>query len=740
MSGEAGVKAIHSVPHILPAMPQSKLQQAFDHAVEHQQAGRLREAETLYRRILTDQPDHADSLHNLGLIAQHSGRSQDAAELIRKAIARKPNFPNGYFNLGNILVLLGRVDDAIAAYQQAIVLKPHLAEAHNYLGMAFLKKGEPEQAIDAFRRATSIDPEYKQAQNNLSSALLSRRRFDETIRACQHAIAAKANSPAAWNNLGIAKRCKGEFDQAIAAFDRAIALDPGYAEAYCNRGAAMRENGVLDESLESCRKSIAINPNLAEAYNILGNLLKDTGDVDGAMSAFRRAIELKPDFAIAHSNLVFNLHYPPGIKATEIAEEHFRWDRQHAKPLPKFAVGLEPDSGPAIRGDPDRDRRLRIGYVSPDFRDHAVARFLLPLMTHHDRQAVEIVAYSNVRVPDALTEHFRGLADHWRDVVGLSDAEAADQIREDQIDILVDLAGHTADHRLLIFAHKPARIQATYLGYPDTTGLSAIDYRITDAHADPPGMTERYHSEQLIRLNPCAWCFGPPVDAPVPIRLSHSHAHTEPITFGCFNTFAKVTVPMLQMWSRILLAVPRSHLLLKSDSLGSLRLQAEVRRRMAELGITADRLELRGKEREYSGHLGLYGKMDIALDTFPYHGTTTTCEALWMGVPVISLAGSTHVSRVGVSLLTSVGLPELVAETPEQYVDVAAKLANDASRLNDLHLTLRERMRRSPLTDGRGLARNIEAAYRQMWRTSCQLHCTIEMLPPLPPLSSDEST
>jgi predicted O-linked N-acetylglucosamine transferase (SPINDLY family) len=337
----------------------------------------------------------------------------------------------------------------------------------------------------------------------------------------------------------------------------------------------------------------------------------------------------------------------------------------------------------------------------------------MPFLEHHDREQIELFAYGEVSEPDEWTERARKQVDHWRSLANVPDAQAAELIRGDEIDILVDLAGHTNGNRLMVFARKPAPVQATYLGYPGTTGLSAMDYRITDALADPPGMTEEHHSERLIRLPNCAWCYGPDTEASPGPSPAAQRGH---VTFGSFNNLAKVTDRMLDAWARILQAVPDSRLLLKSAGFLSMDARMRVRETMlSKSGISEERLDIRGPEDSHQSHLLLYREMDIALDTFPYHGTTTTCEALWMGVPVISLAGQTHVSRVGVSLLNNVGLPELVAASEDEYVRIAAQLAGDAERLSSYRANLRDRMRQSRLLDAQSFSCGIEAAFRQMW-------------------------
>jgi predicted O-linked N-acetylglucosamine transferase (SPINDLY family) len=364
----------------------------------------------------------------------------------------------------------------------------------------------------------------------------------------------------------------------------------------------------------------------------------------------------------------------------------------------------------------DPERKLRIGYVSPDLCAHVVSRFIAPVLARHDRDAFEVYCYAEVAAPDEITTMLRGYANGWRDTVGEPDEHLAEAIRQDGIDILVDLAGHSASNRLLVFARKPAPVQITYLGYAATTGMTAMDYRLTDALADPPGMTEQFHSERLIRLPKCAWCYNKLADGPGVSELPASKAGH--VTFCSFNNFAKVNEPLLRLWGRILQSVPGSRLLIKANALDSPSTQQRVRDWASGAGIDQNRLDLCGWL-SLAEHYARYGQVDIALDTFPYHGTTMTCEALWMGVPVVTLAGGSHLSRVGVSLLTNVGLPELVAESADDYVRIAADLGGDLSRLRGMRATLRKRMEDSPLLDAAGFTKNLEAAYRQAWRQWC---------------------
>jgi predicted O-linked N-acetylglucosamine transferase (SPINDLY family) len=401
------------------------------------------------------------------------------------------------------------------------------------------------------------------------------------------------------------------------------------------------------------------------------------------------------------------MHYSPGFDAEALYSEARRWASVHAEALAREQRGYANERSP--------NRRLRIGYVSSDLRQHPVGFFFAPVFTHHDKEAFELLCYAGVRRPDALTAQFRAHADRWHEVTALTDQALAERIRTDRIDILVDLSGHTRGHRLLTFARKPAPVQVTAGGHYDTTGMTAIDYLISDRFHTPPG-AERYFSEALIRLPHDYICYGPPDYAPAvaPSPLAHQ-GH---VTFGCFNNLAKVTPEVIALWAKILQALPGAHLRLQTRELGDAATCARYRALFKEAGVAASRLALYGHA-PHRQLLATYGTIDIALDPFPYSGGLTTCEALWMGVPVITLTGHSFAGRHSTSHLANVGLSELVTTTPEQYVAVALALAQDPERLTTLRRDLRTRMAASSLCDARGYTQALEAAYRGMWQRWC---------------------
>jgi predicted O-linked N-acetylglucosamine transferase (SPINDLY family) len=530
--------------------------------------------------------------------------------------------------------------------------------------------------------------------------------YPEAQALYETAVAADGDNPAALHGLGIAFLQQNRHEEAAKFLGRAAALKPGNAGYHLNLGAALHRLRKLDEAITAFRRALALKPDYPQALSNLATLLEARSQVEEAVTLHNRAVQLRPDDAVFASNRLFALHYHPRLTSAELFQEHRRWDERFGKP-PAGRISTYPN-----KRDPARP--LRVGYVSADFRRHSVGYFFAPLLANHDRAVVEPYCYSGVINPDDATAEFRRNSSGFRDIAALSDDRLVELIRADGIDILVDLSGHTAGNRLTAFARKPAPVQVTYLGYPNTTGLAAIDYRLTDAIADPPGLTEALNSEQLVRLPDCAWCFQPSPDAPDPRPRDDG-----PIIFGSFNALPKLTEQTMQLFALVLHRVPGSRLLLKSHGLADDAARRLLLDRMAALGIDGNRIELIGYIESEREHMALYHRMDIALDSFPYHGTTTTCQAIWMGVPVISLAGDSHRSRVGASLLSSVGLQGLIAQTPEEYAAIASNMAADLPALDELRQNLRGTMRHSPLMDGPRFARNIESAYRRMWEVIC---------------------
>jgi predicted O-linked N-acetylglucosamine transferase (SPINDLY family) len=679
-----------------------------ERALNYHQEGDLRAAAAIYRQLLQQRPDQVNALHSLGVLSAQTGDYAAAVDLIKQAIAVRPMNPDYHNDLGLALHALGQRGAAITAYQRAVQLSPSF-EALSNLGAALLEEQRSAEATSAFEQALVFKPDAANVQIKLGDALKAQGQQCAAINAYRRALAIQPGFEAC-HQLATALHERGESDEAVTMFRQALTVKPDSGAAYYNLGNALRAGDKLTEALDAYQRATQLTPENINAYNNLGMLLQARGDLDAAVTAYRQALALDPHFHDAHSNLLLCLHYRPHIDTAELFAEHRRWGERHAASLAAMI--------PAHGNERSAARRLRIGYVSPDFRAHSVSHFIAPVLAAHDHAHYEVFCYSNLTRADATTERLRGLTDHWRDIAHLNDAEVTTLIGKDGIDILVDLAGHTANNRLLVFARKPAPVQVTYLGYPDTTGLAVIDYRLTDALADPPGTSERFHTEALIRLPRGFLTYQPPLEGPeintLP-ALASGH-----ITFGSFNNAAKLNETVIALWAQILSVLPRARLILKAAQLGDATTAERFRARFAEHGITPARVQTLGAYAAEHDHLKAYHGIDIALDPFPYNGTTTTCEALWMGVPVITLAGQTHAGRVGVSLLTQAGLHDLITESPEHYLALAVDLAHDLQRLQGLRGKLRERLAASALCDAKGFTRALEEAYRGMWVKYCE--------------------
>jgi protein O-GlcNAc transferase len=765
----AGTKAPET-----PYERQLTVKQALDIALQYHQAGKLSAAENIYVQILQTDRNHPVALQLLGIVAHQTGKDDKAIELISQAISIKPNFPEAYNNIGNIHKDKGdlqkalpyylkaielhpdfveahdnlsqiylnqkKIDEAIASCQTAIAINPNSSKLHTRLGNAFKEIGDRDQAISCYRKAIEVDPNYLNAHNNLGNALVENGKLEDAISCFQTAISINPNQSEIHNNMGDAYKKFGKLEEAISCYQSAlqttanaaetisklgdayaqnkepelaissykaaIANDPAHSDSYNNLGITFSNLGRFDDAISNFRQSISISPDTAETHNNLGSALKWLGMLDEALSSFRQAIELKPDFVEASSNLLLTEQYRPGHNAESLYELHRQWDKKFAQPYKS--------SWPSHSNDRDPERRIRIGFVSPDLGHHPVGFFIIPLLENLPASEIETVIYAD-RKPDELTARIRAAADVWNDIAGLPIEALNQKIIDDHIDILFDLSGHSARNRLPLFARKPAPIQITWAGYTGTTGISAIDYLLSDRYSTLEN-EEPYYSESIIRM-PNGWlCYSPPASAPDPGPLPFERNGF--ITFCTFSNPVKLNTDEISTWSQILLKTPGSKLLIKYTGVTSTQCADFLYSNFENHGVARSRLMLEDGV-PHNELLARYNDVDIALDPFPYSGGVTTYEALWMGVPVVTFPGDTFASRHSASHLSTIGHSELVARDVADYVNVAVELANDTDRLKQIRTGLREKMRISPACDGELFARDFATLMRQVWKAWC---------------------
>ncbi|MEA2726313.1 MAG: hypothetical protein QOF70_788, partial [Acetobacteraceae bacterium] len=636
----------------------------------HRSRGDFDASQVYFERARRANPAHVPTHINLGLLFESCGKLDHAIDCYRDGLRINPNLREGHLNLGSALQRSGLADQAIVCYQKAAELDPNYAEPLNNLGTLFQSRGDFDTALAYFEKAIQANPQYGITHINLGRLFESYGKLDRAIACYRNGLQIIPNSPEGHLNLGNALQRSVRIDEAIACYQQAIALQPDFPIAYANLGAALQAQGKVTPAMAALQQALRLQPDQIDALLNLGNVMTALGRIDEAINCYERILALQPAHAGALSNQLLALNYADSISPRELAQRSFKAGAQIQQSLPATRSGTDPRPG----------KRLRVGYVSPDFRGHAVAYFLEPLMRAHDRAEVEVFCYAEVSVPDRVTARFQSLADHWRWTVGVGDEELAAQIRADDIDILIDVAGHSANNRLPVFARRPAPVQVTWLGYPNTTGLASIDYRLIDAITDPPGAADKLAAETLLRIDGGFLCYQPPDDAPEPAPFADAGF----ITFGSFNNLAKLSDTTLQVWGRLLAMVPNARLLLKSARFQEQEPKTQIMARLNQHGIATDRVILLGASKHAADQLAAYRHVDIALDPFPYNGTTTTCETLWMGVPVVTLLGDSHRSRVGASLLTGIGCTGLIAHDHDDYIRIAAELAADPIRLQAL--------------------------------------------------------
>ncbi len=674
-------------------------------------------------------------------ILLNSGRRAEAREICERLVTSFHYVAATHWALGMVLYRTGDLDAAINRFQEVTRLEPRKTQAWIMLGRIYLHQNELGQSEQCARKALEFDPRNEDAWLLLGENLSLARRLEESAEALEQvtlinpdnarAIVLMGNVLRRQNRLREAgekyrKACSiapvmidaqmqlglllnrlGQSVEAEGIFSKLGVMYPGNAWLHNWLGNAYRQMSRLDESLNSYKVALQANPGSAEIYNNIANILKVLGRYDEAEQSYREALRIKPGFWQAHSNLVTLLNYIPSMTGQQLLDDHRAWARQHT-------AGITSITSWQVTRDPRRP--LRVAYLSPDLRKHPVGYFMLPIMQHHDSRQVISIGYADIPRPDEMTALLQESAGEWRFVREIDDSRLADMILSDRVDILVDLAGHTGNNRLGVFARRPAPIQITYLGYPATTGLDQIDYRMSDLTVDPEGSGKNY-SEKLLRLPTGFCCYSPPEGVPAVGTLPADENGY--ITFGSLNISAKLNDSVLALWAEVLNKVPASKLLLFRDTLrGSVR--NRILSKMEEYGINSNRVSLKCELPPDGSHMSIYNDIDITLDTFPWNGHTTACESLWMGVPVVTLYGHISAGRMCASVLNQVNLPQLIAKTPDEFVRIASGLGSDVGLVRDMRASLRTRLKTSPLLDGAKFTSSLERQYRRIWAHWCE--------------------
>lgn len=619
-----------------------------------------------------------------------------------------PEIPNNAAATGRIIAIstekaiklfeAGFTNQAIELCQELLSIFPDNDEVLLIMAKMHKNVGNIDIAIPLLQRLPPQSFFYVDALFTLGLTLMDQRNFEGGADCFKRLIDLDVMHVEGYNNLAVCMMELGQPEEAQKHLLHSINISPQHAKTHLYLGNLFARYWRLGEAREQFQQVIGLEPDNAGAHNNLSGIAVLEGNIPEAIGLLRTALEIKPDYCAAADNLLFDMNYSDHYTSEQISDEHFRLAEIYGGP-PQENIQRQRRPG----------NKIRIGYVSGDFRSHSVAFFLEPVLKNHNKDDYEIFCYDMVTAPDDTTRRMMGLGWEWRPVYGHSDKAVAGQILCDGIDILVDLAGHTLGNRLGVFAMRPAPVQVTWLGYPNTTGLKQMDYRLADNMTDPPGMTDHLYSEKLVRLPQSFLCYAPPTTAPPLVPMQEG-----PVTFCCFNNYPKVSDTVLKLWVRILKSLPDSRFLLKCGSLEDLRVRTLLMERFVGQGIDPSRILLDRFTVRREDHLPRYGLCHVALDTYPYNGTTTTFESLWMGVPVVTLAGKTHASRVGLSILENSGLRELVALNADQYVEIAVTLARDSERLLQYRHSLREQLSRSPVTDAKMFTVNLEQAYKRM--------------------------
>ncbi|KAL7096559.1 hypothetical protein ACP275_10G086600 [Erythranthe tilingii] len=682
-------------------------------------AGNTQEGIQKYYEAIKIDPHYAPAYYNLGVVYSEMMQYETALNCYEKAAIERPMYAEAYCNMGVIYKNRGDLESAIACYERCLTVSPNFEIAKNNMAIALTDlgtkvklEGDINQGIAYYKKALYYNWHYADAMYNLGVAYGEMLMFDMAIVFYELAFHFNPHCAEACNNLGVIYKDRDNLDKAVECYQMALSIKPNFSQSLNNLGVVYTVQGKMDAAASMIEKAIVANPTYAEAYNNLGVLYRDAGSISLAVEAYEQCLKIDPDSRNAGQNRLLAMNYINDGSDDKLYEVHRDWGRRFMRLFPQYT------SWENIK---DPERPLVIGYVSPDYFTHSVSYFIEAPLIYHDYANYKVVVYSAVVKADAKTSRFRDrVLKHggaWRDIYGIDEKKVASMVRDDKIDILVELTGHTANNKLGMMACRPAPVQVTWIGYPNTTGLPTIDYRISDALADPVDTVQK-HVEELVRLPNSFLCYTPSPEAgPVAPTPALSNGF---VTFGSFNNLAKITPKVLQVWARILSAVPNSRLIVKCKPFCCDSVRQQFLTTLEKLGLESLRVDLLPLILLNHDHMQAYSLMDISLDTFPYAGTTTTCESLYMGVPCVTMGGSVHAHNVGVSLLKTVGLNNLVATNEDEYVDLAVKLASDVTALSNLRMRLRNLMSKSPLCDGSKFIRGLESAYRKMWRRYCK--------------------
>lgn len=680
------------------------VKQALDIAANHHNANRLAEAENIYRKVLEKSPNQAVALHHLGLILHQKGESKRGITFIEKALSIKPDYEYAFNNIGKIYLDLGNWDIAAINLKKAIKYKPDFDMAHNNYANAMLSMGRINEAITGYQKTLSLNPRYAEAAFNLGSAYKRLGNIQKAISSYERAIAINPKYAEAYNNLGNIFSDIYEYDAALDNLNEAIKLKSDFAYAHNNLGNVYKDLNRFSEAIECFNKSININKDFAEAYNNLGNVLKDLGKYNEAIEHYNKAIKIRAGYTEARSNILFVLNFLT-VESQKIVAEAKNYGELVTSLTRETREWEKPVKSPS---------ELKIGFVSGDLNNHPVGHFienLIVTIAKNEHSKLKLIAYYNQLYTDNVTERLKKSFCKWHSVYSLSDQELAALVRKDGINILIDLSGHSAKNRLPVFAWKPAPIQASWLGYFATTGVSEIDYFIADKWTAPKS-EEQHFTEEIWRLPETYWCFTQPAENTSIVALPA--LKNKFITFGCFNDLSKINSSIISLWSRIMHEVPNSKLFLKNKQSSDLKIRENTLSRFSKHGICADRIIMEGYTPR-AEYLESYNRVDISLDPFPYPGGTTTIEGLWMGVPIITKKGNSFLSHAGETIANNAGLQNWIAKSDDDYVEKAIINSSDFDQLNKLRLNLRSQVISSPLFDSKRFSKVFEEAVWGMW-------------------------